>query len=201
VNTRGDDEAAVGLANRISFMSVELPVVLTDPVEVLRSVHAQTAARKAAGAPAPLDAVARAGDLLPVTARRLAARAAAGVASFNTIVSSIPGPPVTLTLLGRPLVAVFPAVPMLEGHGLSIGALSYRGRLHACVYADAEVVPDAVEIARDLERGFDALRSATPGAGGDVMPAGEPPWRTRARQRRAAARRLPAPASARQSAR
>jgi WS/DGAT/MGAT family acyltransferase len=167
-------EAAAG--NQISFMAVELPVGLSDPVDILRAVHAQTAARKAAGAAAPLHAVARAGDLLPGTARRLVARAAAGAASFNAVVSSIPGPPVTLALLGRPLTAVFPAVPMLEGHGLSIGAISYRDRLQACVYADAEVVPDAVEIARDLEQAFDALR---------VVPdAPEPPWRARARARR-----------------
>ena len=97
----------------------------------------------------------------------------------------------TLVLLGRPLVAVYPAVPLLQGHGLSIGALSYRGRLHACVYADAEVVPDAVEIARDLERGFDALRVGVAGALGEVAPAGrgETPWQARARAKRAGARR------------
>jgi WS/DGAT C-terminal domain len=78
---------------------------------------------------------------------------------------------------------VFPAVPMLEGHGLSIGTVSYRGRLQACVYADAWVVPDAVEVARDLEQRFDALRV-------DRGEPAEPPWRTRARARRS--RRQPA---------
>jgi diacylglycerol O-acyltransferase len=182
VNVRGGDDGAAGagLGNRISFMTVELPVGLDDAVEILRAVRAQTVARKAAGAAAPLHAVARAGDLLPGTARRLVARAAAGAASFNAVVSSIPGPPVTLAMLGRPLTGVFPAVPFLEGHGLSIGAISYRERLQACVYADAEVVPDAVEIARDLEQAFDALR---------VVPqADEPPWRARARARRRAQR-------------
>ena len=174
VDVRADGDASPG--NRISFMAAELPVALSDPVEILRSVRAQTTARKAAGAAAPLDALARAGEVLPGTARRLVARAAAGAASFNAIVSSIPGPPVTLTLLGRPLTAVFPAVPMLEGHGVSIGALSYRGRLQACVYADAEVVPDAVDVARDLEQAFDALRAPPPPV--------ETPWRARAREKR-----------------
>jgi len=157
-------------------MTAELPVALSDPVAILRSVRAQTMARKEAGAAAPLDVLARAGEVLPGTARRLVARAAAGAASFNAIVSNIPGPPVTLTLLGRPLTAAFPAVPMLEGHGVAIGALSYRGRLHACVYADAVVVPDAVELARDLESAFDALRAPPPPV--------ETPWRVRARERR-----------------
>ena len=56
------------------------------------------------------------------------------------------------------MTAIHPAVPLLHGHALSIGALSYRGRLHCGVYADAAVVPDAVDIARDLEAAFDALR-------------------------------------------
>ena len=59
------------------------------------------------------------------------------------IVSNVPGPQVALELLGRPLTAAWPAVPLLDGHALTIGALSYAGRLNVSVYADAEVVPDA----------------------------------------------------------
>jgi hypothetical protein len=92
------------------------------------------------------------------------------------VVSNVPGPPVELDLLGRRVASVFPAVPFLHGHALSIGALSYRGRLHCGVYADAEVVPDAAEVARDREAAFDALR---------VLPLRtDTPWRARARSRR-----------------
>jgi hypothetical protein len=49
----------------------------------------------------------------------LVARAAAGAASFNAVVSNIPGPPVTPLLLGRHLVAVRPCARLLEGHGLA----------------------------------------------------------------------------------
>jgi diacylglycerol O-acyltransferase / wax synthase len=66
-------------------------------------------------------------------------------------------------------------VPFLHGRAVSIGALSYRGRLHCCVYADAAVVPDAVDLARDLESAFDALRA---------LPRPDTPWRARARLRR-----------------
>ena len=108
--------------------------------------------------------------------RRVVARAASHAASFNAVVSNVPGPPVELDLLGRRVSAIFPAVPFLQGHALSIGALSYRGRLHCGVYADAAVVPDAVDVARDLEAAFDALR---------VVPrAPDTPWRARAVSRR-----------------
>jgi hypothetical protein len=88
---------------------------------------------------------------------------------------------VPLALLGRELNGAWPAVPLLDGHALSIGAVSYAGRFHCGIFADALAVPDASDIARDLERGLDALRSAPP--------ATATPWRTRARARRDAAQR------------
>ena len=77
-----------------------------------------------------------------------------------------------------------PAVPLLHGHALTIGALSYGGRLQAGIYADAEVVPDAVEVARDLER---ALRRAALGhrGGADAVAPARP--RAPARRQRAEA--------------
>ena len=185
VNTRGEGgEPAV--ANAISFMPVELPVAETDPGAVLRTVRDATRAAKSGGAAAPLAALARAGELLPGPGRRAVARAAARAAPFNAVVSNVPGPPVALEVLGRRLVAVHPAVPLLDGHALSIGALSYDGRLHIGVYADAHVLPDAAELARDIESAFDALLIAS------RRPAGPPPpWRVRAQSRRAAARESP----------
>jgi diacylglycerol O-acyltransferase / wax synthase len=175
VNVRGRGETA-GMGNRISFVTVSLPVAVTDPIEVLRHVRTQTRARKAGGGAAPLEALSEIAELLPGGARRVVARSAARAASFNAVVSNVPGPPVELDLLGRRVSAIFPAVPFLEGHALSIGALSYRGRLHCGVDADATVVPDAAEVARDLEAAFDALR---------IVPRGpDTPWRARAVSRR-----------------
>jgi diacylglycerol O-acyltransferase / wax synthase len=175
VNVRSGHEAA-GMGNRISFVTVALPVAVTDPVAVLGRVRAEMRARKAGGGAAPLEALSEVAELLPGGARRVVARTAARAASFNAVVSNVPGPPVELDLLGRRVSAIFPAVPFLQGHALSIGALSYRGRLHCGVYADAAVVPDAAEIARDLEAAFDALR---------VVPRRpDTPWRARAVSRR-----------------
>jgi diacylglycerol O-acyltransferase len=175
VNVRGGDDPSA-LGNRISFVTVELPVGIADPVEVLRAVRTQTRARKAGSAAAPLHTLAEVADLLPGGARRIVARTAARAASFNAVVSNVPGPPVDLEILGRRVTAIFPAVPFLHGHALSIGALSYRGRLHCGVYADATVVPDTVDLARDLASAFDALRALP-------RPA-DTPWRARARSRR-----------------
>jgi WS/DGAT/MGAT family acyltransferase len=173
VNVRGAG-AAGELGNRISFVFVSLPVAETDPGAALRAVAAQMRERKAGGAATPLKAIADIADLLPGAQRSVVTRGAARAAPFNAVVSNVPGPAVELAVLGRRVTAIHPAVPFVHGRALSIGALSYRGRLHLGLYADAVVVPDVVAIARDLEAAFGALRVGRP----------DPPWRSRARERR-----------------
>lgn len=176
---RAGDEGADAHANRISFLSVDLPVGEADPAQVLRRIRAATRAGKAAGEASSGDALLRAADLLPATGRRRLARAAAKAAGFSVIVSNVPGPDAALELLGRPLRAAYPAVPPLDGQALTIGALSYAGVLHAGVFADAVVVPDASRIASDLAV---ALRAVA------ALPVAEPtPWRERAVRRRRSA--------------
>lgn len=169
--------AAGDLGNRISFMAVDLPVSEIDAVTVLRKVRNRTRAAKGSNVAAPLDAVARAADLLPTAGARAVARGAWKAASFSAVISNVPGPPIELSLLGRPLRSVHPAVPVPEGRGLAIGAVSYGERLHVGLYADAEVVPDAVDLARDIEGAFDVLRVEAPDA--------PTPWRARATAKRA----------------
>ncbi|HEY6761791.1 MAG TPA: wax ester/triacylglycerol synthase family O-acyltransferase [Baekduia sp.] len=184
VNVRGHDGGdAVG--NAISFLPVELPVGEPEPDRVLAEVHARTTTAKAGGDAAALQALGRAADALPGAGRRAVARVAVRAVPFTLVVSNVPGPPVTLELLGRPLRSVHPMVPLLHGHALTVGAVSYEGRLHVGLAADAEVVPDVVQLARDLEAAFGALNAA-PRA---VRPGGDVPWRTRARARRAGGQR------------
>jgi WS/DGAT/MGAT family acyltransferase len=158
VSVRADGDADFG--NRISFLPIALPVGEPDVHRALALVAARTAAAKAGGDAGALDALGRAADALPGPGRRLLARGALRALPFTLVVSNVPGPPMALSLLGRPLRAVYPMVPLIHGHALTIGAVSYDGRLHLGLAADAEVVDDAVAIARDLEAAFDALRVA-----------------------------------------
>jgi WS/DGAT C-terminal domain len=56
--------------------------------------------------------------------------------------------------------SAYPAVPLVQGHGLSITALSYCGALHVGLYAASEVVPDVADLGHDFTSAFDALRVA-----------------------------------------
>jgi hypothetical protein len=71
--------------------------------------------------------------------------------------------------------AAYPAVPLPEGHAVSVGILSYQGILHVGLYADPDLVPDLNELAQDFGRSFDALRFAlAPRAPEPPEPAPEP---------------------------
>ena len=177
VNVRGD-AAAGALGNRISLAPIALPVAERDALSVLRRVRDATRTLKATGAAGPLDTVSRAADRLPLGAQRMLARAVAGATDYAAVVSNVPGPTVELGLLGRPLHSIFPSVPIPAGRGLTIGCISYAGRLHVGLTADADVVPDLLEVAHDLEAAFDMLREE--GANAPT------PWRARASRRRGA---------------
>ena len=182
VNVRGAGGAG-DLGNAISFVTVELPVGRGRPGRAsCAACTAACSARKAGGAAGPLRPSRSSATCCPAARAAACTRAAAGSAAFNVRGLQRPraaGRPRRCS--GRRAPAIFPAVPFLARPRLSIGALSYRGRLHLGLYADADVVPDVVDVARDLEAAFDALR----------LPPGprDTPWRARAQRRRAATRR------------
>lgn len=173
VNTR-PAEAGRELGNRISFVFVELPVGERRPVAVLDEVARQMGQQKRSGNAGALDGILRMARFAPLPVRDLIAWLATRPQTFNTTVSNIPGPRQPLYVLGRPLRAAYPAVPLARGHGLSVGVLSYRDVLHVGLYADPGVVPDIDEVARDFRCSFDALRcSVAPRRSKQSEPIGE----------------------------
>jgi WS/DGAT/MGAT family acyltransferase len=148
------------LGNRISFVIVELPVGERSPCAALDEVTRQMREHKRSGSAGALDGVLRAAHFAPLPVRDLLGWIATRPQTFNAVVSNIPGPREPLYLLGRPVRAAYPAVPLARGHGLSVGILSYRDVLHVGLYADPGLVPDLEEVARDFTCSFDALRFA-----------------------------------------
>jgi WS/DGAT/MGAT family acyltransferase len=159
VSTRPNGSAAE-LGNRISFVFVELPVGERSPCAALDEVVRQMREHKRGGGGAALDGLLRAARFAPLPVRDLMGWVATRPQTFNAVVSNIPGPREPLYLMGRPVRAAYPAVPLARGHGLSVGVLSYRDVLHVGLCADPDVLPDVDEVARDFARSFDALRFA-----------------------------------------
>jgi diacylglycerol O-acyltransferase len=149
--------AAGDLGNRISFMFVDLPCDEPDPVRRLREIHAATTDRKRAGEPQGADDVVRSIGLVPSPLRALVSRLMASPRAFNITVSNIPGPREPMYMRGCRMVAAHPVVPIADGHALSIGVTTIGDGAFFGLYADRKSLPEADELARDLDRAIDEL--------------------------------------------
>jgi diacylglycerol O-acyltransferase / wax synthase len=145
VSRRGPGEEGA-LGNRIAFVFITLPVDVRDPAARLGAIRAQTAAFKGTGRAGGGEALLAGLGLLPLPLQAPVARFAASPRMYNLVVSNVPGPRAPVYLLGAECVEVLPAIPLSEGHALSVGVFSLRDRLCFGVYADPAALPQAAEL-------------------------------------------------------
>jgi hypothetical protein len=95
----------------------------------------------------------------------IAARGTGGAAGLawesNLVVSNIPGPAEPLYMLGCPLQATYPVVPLADRHALSVGMTTVRDLACFGIYADRETLPRADGLARDIDRALVELLAGT----------------------------------------
>jgi diacylglycerol O-acyltransferase len=141
VSVRKPDEHE-HLGNRISTVLVELPVDVENPLERVRAVNARmTELKESAAVRAGSLMVGAAGAAPPVVSGMLA-RALSGARAANLVVSNVPGPQQPFYLDGRRVLAIFPLVPLNPANqGLSLGILSYDGRVFFGLEADRGLDP------------------------------------------------------------
>jgi hypothetical protein len=82
------------------------------------------------------------------------------VRPYNLIVTNVHGPQLPLYLLGAPLREFHPLLPLFEGQGLAVAAMSYLGRLSFGFSADWNVVPDLHEFPAAFAGSLAELRAA-----------------------------------------
>jgi hypothetical protein len=160
VSRRGaGEEAAMG--NRIAFVFITLPVNLRDPLARLDAIRAETAAFKGSGRAGGGEALLQGLGLLPLPLQAPVARFAASPRMYNLVISNVPGPRMPVYLLGAECIEVLPAIPLSEGHALSVGVFSLRDRLCFGVYADPEALPQAGELPGAIGAAADELIGAS----------------------------------------
>jgi len=137
------EEASLG--NRIAFVFISLPVHLRSPLARLEAIQAATGEFKASGRAGGGEALMNGIGLLPGPLQTPMARFAASPRMYNLVVSNVPGPRVPVYLLGAECVDVQPAVPLSEGHALSVGIFSLPDRLCFSAYADPAALPQAAQ--------------------------------------------------------
>ncbi len=143
--------------NRISFVFLELPCHVHDPVARLELVHRATSQRQRDGEAEQLDAAFRMLALTPGPVQRTLAHAFAHPRLFNLTISSVPGPAVPRYLRGCRLREVHSAVPLSANHALSIGVVTVAGNVCFGLTADPVTFPDAERLAEDIDAAFDEL--------------------------------------------
>jgi diacylglycerol O-acyltransferase len=144
------------LGNRISTILVRLPIAVEDRAERLDLIRAETVRLKRSEQARVASLIVEATGWTPPTINRLLSGALARQLVFNLVVSNVPGPQVTFYLLGRPLRAVYPFVPLSpQHHALSIGVVSYDGGVFFGLAGDRRALADIDDLAAALEDALD----------------------------------------------
>jgi WS/DGAT/MGAT family acyltransferase len=174
VNVRGEEDRG-RLGNRVSTWVVPLPLGEPDPLQQLARLRETTLALKDSKQALGTEFVLSILDGLAIDPPpSMASRA------INTIVTNVPGPQFPLYLLGAEMLECFPQAPLLYNMGLTIGVLSYNGRMCFGFNADYDRVPDLADLVALMRRSFDRLSAAAGVEPGRVAtPAGAHPQKHR----------------------
>lgn len=142
VSTRSRSNRPDG--NEVSALLLDLPVDFADPEVAYSAVVARTRALKASHeADAGQLGVELAG-LIPAPLLSTVLRSIRYLPQrvLTTVATNVPGPRGPVSLLGRPMVALYPYVPIAERIRIGIALTSYADRLHFGITCDRDSVAD-----------------------------------------------------------
>ena len=151
VSVRPSEPAEGETGNRISTVFVDLPVGEPELVARIEAVAAQTRQFKESAAVRAGAMMVGASGFAPPLVSGLLARTMGTVRAFNLVVSNIPGPQQPFYLSGVPMLGVHPIVPLNPANqGLTVGIISYDGRLCFGLLADRDLDPPLAIAAEGL---------------------------------------------------
>jgi len=148
-------EHAKQLGNHFGLVFLELPVGEANPMRRLeRITSCMKVLRKSRQAVATFGALAAVGMAPPAVqafALEMFSRKASAVAT------NVPGPQMPLFMGGRKISDMMFWVPQTGSIGLGISILSYNGRVHFGLIADAKLMPDPDSVIRRFRPEFEKL--------------------------------------------
>jgi hypothetical protein len=154
-------------SNKISTMFVQLPANLDDPLARLAAIREGTKGAKeehnALGADMLVNWAEHATPNTFAAAARLYSRmklADHHRPIANLIISNVPGPDFPLYLGGAEMVAGYPLGPVMDGLGVNITIMSYRGVLYWGIISCPETMPEVWKLAADIAPALDELLAA-----------------------------------------
>lgn len=154
-------------SNKVSSMFVQLPAQLADPLARLEAIHQGTKGAKeehnALGAETLLNWAEHATPNVFAAGARFYSRmklAERHRPIANLVISNVPGPDFPLYFGGAELQAGFPLGPVMDGMGVNITIMSYRGVLYWGIMACPETIPKVWNLAADIPLALDELLAA-----------------------------------------
>jgi len=154
-------------SNQVSTMFVQLPVEVDDPLDRLQAIHDGTlGAKEEHEALGPDTLITWAEHATPnffVNAARLYSRmrlADRHRPIANLVISNVPGPDVPLYLAGAELESGFPLGPVMDGMGVNITIMSYRGTLYWGIHASPDTIPKIWNLTAAIPLALDELLGA-----------------------------------------
>jgi WS/DGAT/MGAT family acyltransferase len=154
------DERSRGqlVGNQITMWLIDLPVAEPDPAARLESIVASTTRSKEGDEALGAAMLTQTVSWTPGTLLAVAARVAAStLRPFNLTITNVPGPQIPLYLLGAPMVANYPMVPLWASHGVGFALFSYAGKIDWGLASDFDLVPDVDRLAEQIRAELDAL--------------------------------------------
>lgn len=149
-------EAKGTMGNRVSLLLCDLPLHLADPIERLKAVQADMQRLKKSHMAEFGELVMELCELAPPmvmgTVSRFVARAMHHLPqrTMNTITTNVPGPQFPLYCLGRPLLWIYPYVPITQGIRIGTAILSYNGFISFGINGDRDTASDIGVLARAI---------------------------------------------------
>jgi diacylglycerol O-acyltransferase len=153
------DQDAGALGNRDSFLNVDLPLSVPDPLARLDAINVETAKRKRLGDAEELY------DFFHALARfkhlgHAAEALAAGPREFSLSISNVPGPQGPVGIGGRRVEHLCSVAEPADRHALRISAISCADVLGIGLCTDPEALPGVAGLADAIDRSLIELRRA-----------------------------------------
>ena len=160
VSLRSDVERG-RLGNRVAAWLVPLPVGERDPRRRFECVRAVTSELKRSKAALGADTLTQMAEWTGPALLRLGSRLMTLTPPpFHLVVTNVPGPRETLYLLGAPMLAAHPMVPLVGSLSTGIALFSYRDTLSWGFTADWDLVPDLHDLVESVQHAFGRLAAA-----------------------------------------
>jgi diacylglycerol O-acyltransferase len=132
----------LALGNKISSLFVHLPVAGETVLDRYRRVMTEAESLKSGTQALGTSTIISLAGLAPPALHATIARSLYATRLFNVTVTNVPGPQMTLYVLGAPLREIWPLVPLAAEHAVGVAILSYDGQVFFGINVAADAVPD-----------------------------------------------------------